>query len=203
MIKPLYIDIIKCRRCNADHLALKFTPFKLDPGTEHKRWALCPSTQEPMILGDCLESNLAQMRRQTAEGRLAVTAVGHQPTEEPAAVSDVAQLTKELAAVREEQAEDTVLLGRLGDILRATVAVFRGPPPPLTMWSTHDTAELAAAMKQRLEHVTTVLQEASDRGYLKDKVTGNTEGFQARVEAALVRAPEPDAKRRPKKGKKS
>jgi hypothetical protein len=50
-LEPLTMKITKCLRCGRNHAKLVFKPFKLESPTEYKRWALCPRTKEPLMMG--------------------------------------------------------------------------------------------------------------------------------------------------------
>jgi hypothetical protein len=51
----LKIDVKHCARCQQDHNQLEFKEFTINPieysdGTVWNYWALCPVTQEPILL---------------------------------------------------------------------------------------------------------------------------------------------------------
>lgn len=81
------------------------------------------------------------------------------------ACEQIDRLRAELAALRAERddaearaelwedetayAQDLAI--RQGKLLRGVVNALRGPPPEDVLWSVHDAAELAAAMRERAE----------------------------------------------------
>jgi len=45
------VDIHGCGRCRGNHRDMEFVPFKLSPDlTPFTHWALCPTTNEPLLL---------------------------------------------------------------------------------------------------------------------------------------------------------
>ncbi len=60
------------------------------------------------------------------------------------------QVHAELAALREEVEDQAGLIKRLSDLLNSAVNVLRGPPPDDTLWSFHDVAERAEALRARV-----------------------------------------------------
>lgn len=68
MKTDLYLDIVKCSRCNGDHKHLKFKQFK-NCVSQFTHWALCPTTEEPMLTGHATISDQPQLRKFQKEGR--------------------------------------------------------------------------------------------------------------------------------------
>ena len=64
------------------------------------------------------------------------------PTED-----QVDALRDKIAELQDELDGAFALIHKHGKLLTDTVNVLRGPPPKLTMWSVHDVAERAAALK--------------------------------------------------------
>ena len=60
------------------------------------------------------------------------------------------EVDAELAALREEVEDQAGLIKRLSDLLNSAVNVLRGPPPDDTLWSFHDVAERAEALRAQL-----------------------------------------------------
>ena len=62
------LDVTKCLRCNKNHKALVFKPFKQSV-TQYTHWALCPVTKEPMLTGYATLGDLPQLKKLKGEGR--------------------------------------------------------------------------------------------------------------------------------------
>jgi hypothetical protein len=44
------IDVKRCARCGKNHAALEFQRFRRAPTSGFEWWALCPTTQEPILM---------------------------------------------------------------------------------------------------------------------------------------------------------
>lgn len=54
--QTIAVDITKCVRCGKDHKRLVFKTFKTIT-TEYKFWAMCPNTQEPILMAQVRASD--------------------------------------------------------------------------------------------------------------------------------------------------
>lgn len=70
------------------------------------------------------------------------------------------EVDAELAALREEVEDQAGLIKRLSDLLNSAVNVLRGPPPDDTLWSFHDVAERAEALRARVAELEAALRYA-------------------------------------------
>lgn len=75
----ILLDITKCVRCDQDHRAVAFTPFMRAP-TQFTHWAMCPVTNEPMLVGSITEEGAKDLwTRARQDGRQVKLSVKKSP----------------------------------------------------------------------------------------------------------------------------